>query len=314
MQRLAVFLLALVLAGAPRPGVSESLSSTGLITPPRPLLQGFGSLFQSLPARIVPEPSHPAPLTAPATATLPQPGSPSTVGTFADGAICRPALVAGEVRHGIPSGLLQAIGIVESGRRNEATGRREPWPWAINAEGEPHFFETKQQAVAWVRQAQARGMQSIDVGCAQINLMHHPTAFGSLEQAFDPASNADYAARFLQELRNTTAGGNWMTAVGQYHSQTPELAEPYRQQVQAAMAQQPAGPRPAIASTLNPVAPFAPAGPIRVAVGARPEPARILAAREGTVGRGLDAYRALPIQMVAATRLVTPGMHLGGLR
>jgi soluble lytic murein transglycosylase-like protein len=79
-------------------------------------------------------------------------------------------------------------------------------------------------------------VRSIDVGCAQINLMYHPSAFASVEQAFDPASNADYAARFLKELRDTTAGGNWMTAAGDYHSLTPELAEPYRQQVEAAMA------------------------------------------------------------------------------
>jgi hypothetical protein len=37
-------------------------------------------------------------------------------------------------------------------------------------------------------------------------------------------------------LRDTTGGGNWMTAAGHYHSQTPELAETYRQQVVAAMA------------------------------------------------------------------------------
>jgi hypothetical protein len=164
------------------------------------------------------------------------------VGTMTAGAICRPALVAAEARHDIPSGLLQAIGLVESDRRDAATGRREPWPWTINAEGEPHFFETKQQAVDWVRDAQARGVRSIDVGCAQINLMYHPTAFASLEQAFDPGSNADYAARFLKELRNTTAGGTWMTAAGDYHSQTPELAEPYRQQ--AAMADGTLAPTP----------------------------------------------------------------------
>ena len=160
--------------------------------------------------------------------------------------MCRPALVAAEVRHGIPSGLLQAIGVVESGRRDEATGARQPWPWTINAEGEPHLFDTKVQAVEWVRQAQARGMRSIDIGCAQVNLMHHPTAFASLEEAFDPAANADYAARFLKELRNTTAGGDWMTAAGYYHSQTPERAEPYRQQVQAAMTRGTAPMLPAV--------------------------------------------------------------------
>jgi hypothetical protein len=222
-------------------------------------------------------------------------------------------LVAAEARHGIPSGLLQAIGLVESGRRDAATGRREPWPWAINAEGEPHFFATKQQAVDWVRDAQARGMRSIDVGCAQINLMHHSSAFASLEQAFDPASNADYAGRFLKQLRDTTAGGNWMTAAGHYHSQTPELAEPYRQQVQAAMANDTPGPMLALASTTpnpvsSPVPPFA--GPSRVVGATRAPPVRVLPAPEGTVGRGLDAYRSVPVQMAAITRPYVPSTAL----
>ena len=217
--------------------------------------------------------------------------------------MCRPALVAAEVRHGIPSGLLQAIGVVESGRRDEATGARQPWPWTINAEGEPHLFDTKVQAVEWVRQAQARGMRSIDIGCAQVNLMHHPTAFASLEEAFDPAVNADYAARFLKELRNTTAGGDWMTAAGYYHSQTPERAEPYRQQVQAAMTRGTAPMLPAVAlASASPSSPFAPIGPGQAPAGAPAEQGRLLAAPSGAVGRGLDAYRAAPIQMAAVTR------------
>ncbi len=68
------------------------------------------------------------------------------------------------------------------------------------------------QAVAAVRAMQARGIQSIDVGCGQINLMHHPDAFASLEQAFDPQANAVYAARFLKELFAQT--GDWNKAAG----------------------------------------------------------------------------------------------------
>ena len=305
MQRSAFLLLALVLALAPRLGAAEGLPGTGPVPPMRPLFQGSGSLFQSPPSRFIPSPSNPARFTAPVAAASAQQWAAN-----AGGAICRPALVAAEARHGIPRGLLQAIGLVESGRRDAVTGRREPSPWAINAEGEPHFFATKQQAVDWVRDAQARGMRSIDVGCAQINLMHHPSAFASLEQAFDPASNADYAARFLKELRNTTAGGNWMTAAGHYHSQTPELAEPYRQQVQTAMANDTPGPMLALATTgasmSNPVPPFA--GPTRMVGVARAAPVRVLAAPEGTVGRGLDAYRSapVPIQMAAIARPVLP--------
>jgi hypothetical protein len=292
-------LLALMLAVGPRPGVAEGVFGSSMATPIRPSPQGFVSLFQSLTPRVMRDPVSPAPLTPAAVAVTPRVGQPTSAGTIASGAMCRPALIAAEARHGIPPGVLQAIGIVESGRRDEATGERQPWPWTINAEGEPHIFDTKEQAVAWVRQARARGIRSIDTGCAQVNLMHHPTAFASLEEAFDPAANADYAARFLKELRDTTAGGNWMTAVGYYHSQTPELAEPYRQQVQAAMARSTAPmPTPVAVATAFPSSLSSPAGPGRSPATAQPE----LAARSGTVGRGLDAYRAAPIQIAAVIR------------
>ena len=280
-----------MLALAPGPGAAE-----GLATPVRPFSQGFVSLFQSPAPRIIRDPLGPTPLNPTAAVAPSRTAPPISLGTTAPGAVCRPALIAAEARYGIPTGLLQAIGVVESGRRDEVTGARQPWPWTINAEGEPHFFDTKDQAVAWVRQAQARGMRSIDIGCAQVNLMHHPSAFASLQEAFDPVANADYAARFLRQLRDTTAGGNWMTAVGYYHSQTPELAETYRQQVQAVTA---SGTAPRL-----PVPAFASAGPGQLSAGARPETGRLLAAPSGTVGRGLDAYRATPIQMVAATRPV----------
>ena len=127
----------------------------------------------------------------------------------------------------------------------------------------------------------ARGMRSIDVGCAQVNLMHHPAAFASLEQAFDPAANADYAGRFLKELRDTTAGGNWMTAAGHYHSQTPELAEPYRQQVQAVMAGGTAPMSPAASlAAARPSSPFGSTGPGR----GLPAPRGARSAAGGPVG------------------------------
>jgi hypothetical protein len=48
----------------------------------------------------------------------------------------------------------------------------------------------------------------------------------SLDEAFDPHSNVAYAARFLVELHDQT--GNWPQAGAHYHSQTPELAAPYK--------------------------------------------------------------------------------------
>jgi hypothetical protein len=120
---------------------------------------------------------------------------------------------------------------VESGRRDEG-GKVEPWPWTINADGQGYFFATKAEAVDWARRGLASGVQFMDVGCMQVDLQMHPAAFRSLEDAFDPESNTDYAARYLRALKDE-AGGNWYVAIGHYHSHTPDLAASYRLAVAA---------------------------------------------------------------------------------
>ncbi|MEJ1977686.1 MAG: transglycosylase SLT domain-containing protein [Acetobacteraceae bacterium] len=48
--------------------------------------------------------------------------------------------------------------------------------------------------------------------------MHHPDAFATLDEAFDPQANAQYAAVFLQRLHVMT--GDWSAAAAAYHSMT----------------------------------------------------------------------------------------------
>jgi Transglycosylase SLT domain len=146
---------------------------------------------------------------------------------------CLSAGIEAETRFGVPAGLLLAIGRVESGRRDPATGAVAPWPWTINASGAGHIFDTAPEAVASTRALREQGVGSIDVGCFQINLFHHPEAFSSLEQAFDPTANANYAARFLVSLRERL--GNWESAVAAYHSSAPERGGPYRDRVIAGL-------------------------------------------------------------------------------
>ncbi len=146
-------------------------------------------------------------------------------------ALCRAAITAAERAARVPDRLMAAIGMVESGRR-DAAGQTGPWPWTINAEGVGQYFETKAEAVAAVQALQARGIRSIDVGCMQVNLAHHPSAFASLDDAFDPVLNANYAARFLNQLLAQT--GTWPRTVAGYHSLTPELGEGYAAKVLAA--------------------------------------------------------------------------------
>jgi hypothetical protein len=146
-------------------------------------------------------------------------------------ALCDSAIATAEDSLRLPLHLLQAIAEVESGRPDPSTRRLQPWPWTINAEGVGAFFASKAEAIAAVRTLQARGVRSIDVGCMQVNLMFHPVAFASLDEAFDPGANALYAAHFL----NTLHFGNhdWSNAIGAYHSQTPILGDDYRRRVLA---------------------------------------------------------------------------------
>jgi Transglycosylase SLT domain len=144
--------------------------------------------------------------------------------------LCEQAAARAETAQGLPGGLLPALARVESGRP-DAAGVVRPWPWAIDVDGQGRFFATKADAVAAVRALQAGGVHSIDVGCLQVNLMHHPGAFPSLEAAFDPAANAFYAARFLAALH--ARDGDWAHAIAAYHSETRRLGSAYRARVLA---------------------------------------------------------------------------------
>ena len=143
--------------------------------------------------------------------------------------LCADHAVRAEQAHRLPHGLLRAIAKVESGRYSKTRGEVLAWPWTVTAEGRGRYLPSKAAAIAEVERLRARGIRNIDVGCLQINLHYHPDAFESLEAAFEPATNAEAAARLLVELRG--AWGSWTRAVGNYHSNTPTLSGPYRVKV-----------------------------------------------------------------------------------
>ena len=153
-------------------------------------------------------------------------------GPSVEGASCSSAIQAAERRHRIPARLLHAIGLVESGRASLAGGPAASWPWTVNIVGAGRYLDSRSAAIAAVEQARNAGVQSIDIGCMQVNLLHHPTAFASLEQAFDPQANADYAAAFLASLFRET--GSWPAAAQAYHSREADRGARYGQRVMAA--------------------------------------------------------------------------------
>ncbi len=232
-----------------------------------------------------------------------------------DRVLCHMATVAAERATGVPDQLLTAISRVESGRTDPATGRQDAWPWTINVEGAGHVYRTKQEAMAAVAGFQGQGIRSIDVGCLQINLKQHPEAFASLSDAFDPTTNAMFAARFLRSLFEQT--GSWPHAAAAYHSLTPEVGRDYQNQVLAMWAQgdgpvpssenheqadrRPRPPRDvATASSGTTGSPFGETPSTFVAARYNPRPAIL----SSGMGRGLADYRGRPIAL--ASRMMAP--------
>lgn len=148
---------------------------------------------------------------------------------------CRNAAHHVERATDIPNALLQAMSLVETGRRGP-DGKHTAWPWTINSNGKGYRFATKEEAVWAVRRLRADGVRSIDVGCMQVNLRYHPRAFTSLEEAFDPAANMAYAASFLTRLNERH--GNWRAASARYHSYNPKLREKYAKRVDTTLARE----------------------------------------------------------------------------
>lgn len=140
--------------------------------------------------------------------------------------MCLNATRAVERREGIPAHLLAAIALTESGRYDADSGENFAWPWTVTAQGKGRYFATEAEARAEVEILLSQGVRNIDVGCMQINMHYHWNAFPTLDQAFDPAANAAYAAKFLKSKYEVSR--NWLTAAGQYHSHTPENFRPYR--------------------------------------------------------------------------------------
>ncbi len=144
---------------------------------------------------------------------------------------CVRQTIAVEHAGGLPDGILQAMATVESGRPAGRADILVPWPWTINADGKPYFLASKAEAIATAARLRRDGARDIDVGCMQISLTSHPGAFRSLDEAFDPAANVRAGAAFLRRLEAESR--DTLTAVGDYHSRTPDLRDEYRDRVVA---------------------------------------------------------------------------------
>jgi len=130
-----------------------------------------------------------------------------------------------ETKYDIPKDLLHAISIKETSKIHSTYKIAMVWPWSVNIKGQSYYFNTKSEAINFVKHKIHKGETCIDIGCLQINLGHHPYAFANLEQAFDPSININYAANFLRSKYDKLQ--NWDKAIAHYHSATKIYGDKY---------------------------------------------------------------------------------------
>jgi len=125
-----------------------------------------------------------------------------------------PAYQLAAQRAGIPSPVLFAVALQESGARLH--GRLIPWPWTLNVAGQAKRYATRVEACAGLRRALARTPASrIDAGLGQVNLGYHAHRYEHPCDLLDPYRNLAIAADIL--LEQHTPGEDWMVAIGRYH-------------------------------------------------------------------------------------------------
>jgi hypothetical protein len=155
--------------------------------------------------------------------TLPMSGQARTTLMPKSETVCDAAAQHAAAKTGVPLYVLMAITRAETGLSKG--GIIQPWPWTVNMQGRGVWFATKSEALAFVFEHFKTGSRSFDVGCFQINYRWHGASFVSIEDMFDPSSNAIYAALFLKSLHSES--GDWTVAAGAFHSRTPVRADSY---------------------------------------------------------------------------------------
>jgi hypothetical protein len=126
------------------------------------------------------------------------------------GNVCEREMTQAARQHQVPLGVLYAVGLTESGRKESLQ------PYAMNIGGKTYFATGIDDALKHFNDARRRGIKLIDVGCMQINHHFHGEKFASVAAMFDPHANVSYAARFLKTLR--AQEGSWTLAVARYHA------------------------------------------------------------------------------------------------
>ena len=123
----------------------------------------------------------------------------------------------------VPKDILYKIARLESGRYLD--GQFVSWPWSLNNAGDSYVLDSFEEGLKKLVRLHDGGESNVDIGCMQLNLRWHGSAFNNLSAMLSPLKNVTYASTYLEKLFAET--GSWEQAVKYYHSRNPKYNEVY---------------------------------------------------------------------------------------
>ena len=115
----------------------------------------------------------------------------------------------------VPSTVLYAIALQESGRSMD--GKLRPWPWTLNVAGKGYYFDTFDAACRHLTATlKTTPAKRVDVGLGQINAGYHGHRVNTPCDLLHPYRNLTIAGQILTEQHRP--GQDWLTTMGKYHS------------------------------------------------------------------------------------------------
>lgn len=132
---------------------------------------------------------------------------------------CVTHAVEAEQKLGIPSGMLVAIALVESGQDGA------PHPFAMSVQGRPYYARNVSDAARHLRDHRGQLRSNTYVGCMQLSVATHRGEFQPLEKIVEPRDNVFYAGQLLVRFHGEE--GNWKTALTRYNGSSGRRAQAY---------------------------------------------------------------------------------------
>jgi len=132
---------------------------------------------------------------------------------------CVTHAVEAEQKLGIPSGMLVAIALVESGQDGA------PHPFAMSVQGRPYYARNVSDAARHLRDHRGQLRSNTYVGCMQLSVASHRGEFQPLEKIVEPRDNVFYAGQLLVRFHGEE--GNWKTALTRYNGSSGRRAQAY---------------------------------------------------------------------------------------